>query len=141
MSGTQVALVALLVVLAGFVVLGLGLSRWHSLTRRVGSFRCSLRVRGRWTRGIAHYGARHLYWWRLQSLAPRPEHVWPRGGIEVVERTAADPASPGGAYLVRCRVGSRPGPRPEVELLMTPEAYAGLTSWLEAAPPVPHHVI
>jgi len=134
------AFVALLLVVAALVVLGLGLSRWSSLTRRVGSFRCSLRVRGRWVRGIAHYGARHLYWWRLRTLAPRPEQVWPRGGMEILERTALDPAVVGGPYLVRCRVAG-PGAPQELELVMTPEAYAGLTSWLEAAPPVAHHVI
>lgn len=140
MTGHQIAFLALLLVVAALVVLGLGLSRWSSLTRRVGSFRCALRVRGRLTRGIAHYGARHLYWWRLRSLAPRPEQVWPRGGMDVLERTALDPAVVGGPYLVRCRVA---GPRgdEELELVMTPEAYAGLTSWLEAAPPVAHHVI
>ena len=140
MTGHQIAFLALLLVVAALVVLGLGLSRWSSLTRRVGSFRCSLRVGTRWSRGIAHYGARHLYWWRLRSLAPRPGQVWPRGGMEVLERTAVAPSVAGGPYLVRCRVA---GPRgaEEVELLMTPEAYAGLTSWLEAAPPVAHHVI
>lgn len=140
MTGHQIAFLALLLVVAALVVLGLGLSRWSSLTRRVGSFRCSLRVGTRWSRGIAHYGARHLYWWRLRSLAPRPGRVWPRGAMEVLERTFVDATVVGGPYLVRCRVPGPAGPE-EVELLMTPEAYAGLTSWLEAAPPVPHHVI
>jgi len=137
-SGHQIALVALLLVLAAVVVIGLGVSRWHTLTRRVGSFRCSVVSGGRGVRGIAHYGARHLYWWRLRSLAPRPEHVWPRGAIAVVERR---PAAPGGdlrgPLLVRCEVGGGES----VDLLMTAEAYAGLTSWLEAAPPVAHTVI
>jgi hypothetical protein len=137
-SGHTIALVALLLVLALLVVGGLGVSRYRSLTHRVGSFRCSVRVRGRWRRGIAHYGARHLYWWRLRSLAPRPLHVWPRRGTEVLDRTAVDPgAAPGGPYLVRCRFGDGE----EIELVMTPEAYAGLTSWLEAAPPVARTVI
>jgi hypothetical protein len=138
-SGTQVALVALLLALAVLVAAGLAFSRRHSLTRRVGSFACALRARGRWVPGIAHYGARHLYWWRLRSLAPRPEHVWPRGAIAVLERRAASgrPDDAAGPLLVRCRVGAGD----EVELTMTREAYAGLTSWLEAAPPVPHTVI
>lgn len=104
----------------------------------MGSFRCSVQQGGRGVRGIAHYGARHLYWWRLRSLAPRPEHVWPRGAIAVVERR---PVAPGGdlrgPLLVRCEVGGGES----VDLLMTAEAYAGLTSWLEAAPPVAHTVI
>lgn len=137
MSG-QVVLIALLLVVALLVVAGLAFSRWHSLTSRVGSFRCSRRVGGRWVRGIAHYGARQLYWWRLRSLAPRPEQVWPRGQIAVLERrSAVEGAAPGGPLLVTCRVA----PGEDVELLMTPEAYAGLTSWLEAAPPVARTVI
>jgi len=138
-SGTQVALVALLLALAVLVAAGLAVSRWQSLTRRVGSFACALRVRGRWVPGIAHYGARHLYWWRLRSLAPRPENVWPRAEIAVVERRAASgqPDDASGPLLVRCRVGTAD----EIELTMTREAYAGLTSWLEASPPVPHTVI
>lgn len=137
MSG-QVVLIALLLVVALLVVAALAFSRWHSLTSRVGSFRCSRRVRGRWVRGIAHYGARQLYWWRLRSLAPRPEQVWPRGQIAVLERrSAVEGADPGGPLLVTCRVA----PGEDVELLMTPEAYAGLTSWLEAAPPVARTVI
>ncbi|NKY06821.1 DUF2550 domain-containing protein, partial [Cellulomonas hominis] len=54
MSGTQVALVALLLALAVLVAAGLAFSRRHSLTRRVGSFACALRARGRWVPGIAH---------------------------------------------------------------------------------------
>ncbi|HEY0186392.1 MAG TPA: DUF2550 domain-containing protein [Cellulomonas sp.] len=138
MNGLQVAaVVALLLVLAVVAAAGLGLSRWHSLTRRVGSFSCTLRRDPRWVPGVAHYGARSLYWWRLWSLAPRPEHVWPRGGIAVLDRHATDgSAGFSGPLLVRCRVESR-----EVELVMSPEAYAGLTSWLEAAPPVARTVI
>jgi len=137
-NGLRVALVALLVVLALLIVIGLGYSRSHSLTRRVGSFSCQLRVRGRWAPGVAHYGAQHLYWWRLWSLAPRPEHVWPRCMIDVIDRSAQDgSALLRGPLLVRCRVGAGA----EVELVMSPEAYAGLTSWLEAAPPVPRTVI
>jgi hypothetical protein len=137
MSGLHVVLVASLVVLALVVLAGLGLSRWHSITRRVGSFSCALHRGPRWVPGVAHYGARSLYWWRLWSLAPRPERVWPRGTFAVLERHAVD-GSQGldGPLLVRCRVGAQ-----EVELVMSPEAYAGLTSWLEAAPPVARTVI
>lgn len=138
MNGLHVALVVVLVVLLLLVPVGLGFSRWHSLTRRVGSFSCTLHQQSRWVQGVAHYGARSLYWWRLWSLAPRPEHVWPRGEIEVLDRHAADgSAGLSGPLLVRCRVGGGV----EVDLVMSPEAYAGLTSWLEAAPPVARSVI
>lgn len=137
MSELHYALVALLLLAALLVLLGAGVSRWHTLTRRVGSFSCALRTGARTAPGVAHYGARSLYWWRLWTLAPRPEHVWPRAGTSVVERHALD-GSQGlrGPLLVRCRVGEQ-----DVELVMSPEAYAGLTSWLEASPPLPHIVI
>lgn len=137
MTGTRIALVALLAVLAVLVVGGLAVQRRHTLKRRVGSFSCALHVRERWVSGVAHYGARDLYWWRTRTLSPRPEHIWPRGAIAVVERRRVDGGSADGPLFVRCRVGAGH----EVELMMSAEAYAGLTSWLEAAPPVARTVI
>jgi hypothetical protein len=54
-----------------------------------------------------------------------------------VERRRVDGGSADGPLFVRCRVGAGH----EVELMMSAEAYAGLTSWLEAAPPVARTVI
>jgi hypothetical protein len=133
----QIALVALLPVLVVLVLGVLAVQRRHTLKRRVGSFSCALLVRDRWVSGVAHYGARDLYWWRTRTLSPRPEHVWPRGAIAVVERRRADAGSTVGPLLVRCAVGHGE----EVRLMMSAEAYAGLTSWLEAAPPVARTVI
>ena len=55
-------LLTLLVLAVCLGVAGVALSRWHSLTRRVGSFSCALRAGGRLVPGVAHYGARSLYW-------------------------------------------------------------------------------
>lgn len=130
---------ALLVLVAVAVLTGCGLaaSRWHTLTRRVGSFPCGLTIGDRSVSGVAHYGARSLYWWRLRSLALRAERIWPRDDMTVVERHALQGGRAlSGPILVSCQIGSE-----RVQLVMSPEAYAGLTSWLESAPPVPHTVI
>ena len=66
---------------------------------------------------------------------PRARHVWSRSRISVVSRTEVP--SPGGEHrivLARCRVASETSETVEVYLQMSPEAYAGLTSWLEATP-------
>jgi hypothetical protein len=116
------------VLLAVVVVGGLWFSRTRTLSHRVGSFRCAVgrTVSGPWSGGIAQYGAERLYWWRRTSLAPRPAHRWERRGLTVLERVDAG----NGDVVVTFRTsGSSRG-----YLLMTREAYAGLTSWIEATP-------
>lgn len=157
MTGTQLALLVGGIALVALVVAALATSRLQTLTRRVGSFDCALRVppalaRGdapAWTSGVAQYGAESLYWWRLWSLSPRPARSWQRARLEVVDRRAANGSDRLDVPLVvRCRVvhdegsgGQEPGTADDVELLMSPEAYAGLTSWLEASPPSARDVI
>ena len=120
--------------LAGLVVLGLGASRLSTLSGRVGSFVCGARpvapAGAVVVAGIAQYGAGRLDWWRAWSLSPRPARSWHRTELEVVGRSPlAVPGRPG-LYLVHCRYRGV-----DFALTMSPEAYAGLTSWLEAAPP------
>ncbi len=132
-------IVALLVVgVAVLAVGGLWWSRTHTLARRVGSFGCLLQqaAGGPTSRGVAQYGTSRLYWWRHWSLAPRPAVRWERSGLTVLDR-APHPADEHW-FVVRCRAaaadtGSR---RDTVEftLEMSREAYAGLTSWIEATP-------
>ena len=134
-ADTLLTLAALL--LLAIIGSGLWLSRTRTLSHRLGSFSCSLarRPEGPWARGIAQYGVRRLYWWRRASILPRPRHVWSRPRIAVVSRTAVP--SPDGRphiVLVRCRVASETSESSDVYLQMSPEAYAGLTSWLEATP-------
>ncbi|MDM7855771.1 DUF2550 family protein [Cellulomonas alba] len=131
MTGLVVALVGALVLalLAGG---GLWLSRTHTLGHRVGSFRCaSGRTEGGpWYAGVAQYGSERLYWWRRWSLAPRPGHRWDRAGFAIVARELHDLQLPGTRVLrVTCEAGGQ-----RIWLLMSPEAYAGLTSWIEATP-------
>lgn len=131
MTGLVVALAGVLVLaLVGGV--GLWLSRTHTLGHRVGSFRCAFggAEGGPWRAGVAQYGSEHLYWWRRWSLAPRPGHRWDRAGFAIVARQVHDLQLPGTRVLrVTCESDGR-----QFWLLMSPEAYAGLTSWIEATP-------
>jgi len=128
MSGRVVALLSVVVVVL-LVVVALWFSRVHTLNRRVGSFHCRLgrTAQGPWSSGVAQYGADRLYWWRYRSLAARPRERWERVGLTVVERIGL----PAGQVVVTCRPGAQAQP---VHLLMSAEAYAGLTSWIEATP-------
>lgn len=135
--------VALVLVVGGMLA---WLSRTSTLTRRVGSVPCAVadESNGHWRAGVAQYGRVRMYWWRLHSLAPRAAAVWPRAGIVVLERRPEPEAPAPGertvAVVVRCRVTS-PGGTTEVSLRMSPDAYAGFTSWIEATPTVVRRVI
>jgi Protein of unknown function (DUF2550) len=133
-TGTIIAAVIGALVLALVVTVALGASRLRVLSRRIGSFECSVRPGGAagesWTAGIAHYGAGRIDWWRAWSLGPRPACTWWRADLEVVDR--APFLGPGGVpqLVVRCRYHGR-----ELELTMSDDAFAGFTAWLESAPP------
>ena len=128
MAGHVVALLSVVVVLL-FAVVAVWFSRVHTLNRRVGSFHCRLgrTPQGPWSSGVAQYGTDRLYWWRYRSLAARPNARWQRVGLVVLARTEWH----AGQVIVTCRPGSQTEP---VYLLMSAEAYAGLTSWIEATP-------
>lgn len=120
------------VLVLALVVVAAWFSRTRTLHRRVGSFTCAWgsSAEGPWAAGVAHYGADRLYWWRRWSLAPRPGARLPRAGLTVVERRWRDPQEQGQvAVTCLCSADGR-----RVHLLMSPEAYAGLTSWIEATP-------
>lgn len=125
-------------ILLGALLLGLGLlvllvTRVRSLGRRFGTFECALRRAGRttWAGGIAGYGADRLVWYRVLSLSPRPAHSWQRSAMLVVARSSRLRGGRRTAITeatVRCA-------EDEFALAMSDQAYAGLTAWLEAAPP------
>ena len=131
------------VLVAAFAVLvALGLTRVHSLNRRVGSFACAVRplaVSGGlrstpeappWSQGVAHYGVGRLDWWRIWSLSPRPAQVWDRSDLEILARRGMEAVGRPDLFEVRCRHRGT-----EFELAMSRDAYAGMMSWLESAPP------
>ena len=138
--GALDGLAALVVVsLAALAVLAV---RRRVITRRGGTFDCSLRLRpagsGKgWALGIGRYSGDLLEWYRVFSYAARPRHVMGRRELEIVDRRVPEGTEAfallSGAVIVRCREGSDTGNI--VEFAMGEDALTGFLSWLEAAPP------
>ena len=126
--------------------------RLRTLTHRVGWFECGLRrlppadrpvppeaagpgaTRPAPIRGIAHYAVGRIDWWPRWSVSMRPAISWSRADLTVLVRLPAAPGDAARAGLAVVRL-SRQGE--DFELTMSDAAYAGLASWLEAAPPGP----
>jgi hypothetical protein len=134
-----VEVVGLLLLLLVVAVIGVVLRRrW--LSRKVGTFDCSLRTANRahgkgWHLGIARYEADRIEWYRVFSISMRPRQVLRRADLMVLQppRTPSGPEAfsvMSGFVIVRCRRG-----RGFVELAMSQQSYTGFASWLEAAPP------
>ncbi|MEP6762060.1 MAG: DUF2550 domain-containing protein [Sporichthyaceae bacterium] len=142
---TAVDGVAVLVVVALAAVAVLAVRR-RVITRRGGTFDCSLRLRpaqsGKgWALGIGRYSGDSLEWYRVFSYATRPRHVMGRRELEIIDRRVPEGAEVfallSGAVIVRCREGSDMGNDlgNVVEFAMGEDALTGFRSWLEAAPP------
>ena len=125
-----------LLVLAGLAALAV---RRRFITRRGGTFDCSLRLRpgshGQgWALGIGRYAGDRLEWYRVFSYATRPRRVMARRDLEILDRRDPQGAEAlsllANAVVVRCRNGSG-----FVEFGMSTEALTGFLSWLESAPP------
>lgn len=133
-------LVGLLV--AALLVAGLGFSRLRSLSHRVGSFESRLRFTtdsvtgGPWRSGFGVYHADRLVWWQSRSLSVSPTHEWLRESFSVAGRMPLEHAGRLDLFLVQCRYGQA-----TFDLTMSPEAYSGLASWLESAPPSSRHCV
>ncbi len=137
---------AVVVVLAAITVLAI---RRRVITRRGGTFDCSLRLRparsGKgWALGIGRYSGDTLEWYRVFSYATRPRHVMGRRELEIIDRRVPEGAEVfallAGAVIVRCREASDTGrdtgdSGKVVEFAMGEDALTGFLSWLEAAPP------
>jgi hypothetical protein len=130
-----VAVAAVLVVLA----VGALAVRRRLVTRRGGTFDCSLRLRpashGKgWALGIGRYAGDSLEWYRVFSYATRPRRVMRRRDLEILERRLPQGAEVfsllSNAVIVRCRDGGG-----FVEFAMGEDALTGFLSWLESAPP------
>ena len=95
---TPPAWIAIGLLVAALVVVGLGAFRLRALTHRVGSFECGARATGdsSWTLGVAHYGVGRIDWWRCWSLAFRPARTWARHDLVITGREplSADDARP-----------------------------------------------
>lgn len=120
---------------AVLVLAALGFSRLRALSGRPSSFESAVRAHGvdgpsGWQAGFAVYQVDGLVWWRSWSLRPRPHRRWSRERLAVIGRTEiVDPHVPD-LWLVRCTHDGE-----TFDLTMSDGAYAGLSSWLESAPP------
>lgn len=74
-------------------------------------------------------------WYPVFALTRKPRYCWHRSDVEIVDReTPSDGeqfAVLPGAVLVTCH-SKESG---DFRIAVSPEDYAGLASWLEAAPP------
>ena len=121
------------------LALGLLAVRRRVITRRGGTFDCSVRLRpGRsgkgWALGVGRYSGDSLEWYRVFSYATRPRHVMARRELEIVDRRVPEGAEVfsllSGAVILTCREGSH-----MVEFAMSEAALTGFLAWLESAPP------
>jgi hypothetical protein len=123
----------LLVVLAAAVLA----SRRYLLERGGGTVECGLRLsagRGAWRLGVASYQRDDLFWYDALGVRLRPESVFPRRTLAVLDRRAPGPAEeatlgPDRVILIASSAGA------EVELALPADALTGFLAWLEAAPP------
>jgi hypothetical protein len=128
--------VLVLVVLLSLVLLAL---RRRVITRRGGTFDCSLRVKpgshGKgWALGIGRYAGDSLEWYRVFSFVPRPRLVFDRTDLQILDRRPPEGAEVfsllAGAVIMRCRHAGA-----DVEVALSPDALTGFLVWTESAPP------
>jgi uncharacterized protein DUF2550 len=135
-----VALDAVAVVaIVGVLALAALAVRRRVITRRGGTFDCSLRLRpashGKgWALGIGRYAGDSLEWYRVFSYATRPRRVMGRRDLEILDRRLPHGAETfsllSNAVIVRCRDGAG-----FLEFAMGEDALTGFLAWLESAPP------
>jgi Protein of unknown function (DUF2550) len=141
-----IVVVAVLLVLAAAALA----ARRFLLERSGGTVDCALRQpaeTGKWRLGMLSYQRDEVYWYRALGVLLRPDHVFHRRALSVVNRRAVRPdeAAALGADRVVVEVATKPAtdasgsPGGEhVELAMTDQALTGLLAWLEASPPGSH---
>jgi len=130
--GGDLALIAwILLALSLAVVLGTLVlaARRMAIRRPGGAVECALRLGddARWQRGVMAYRTGRLLWFRSMRAGLRPDAVFDRQALRVVERCAVDR----GVTVIRFETGT---PGETVRLQLTPDAATGLLAWLEAGP-------
>jgi hypothetical protein len=133
--GTPFIVIAACFLLVVLTLCLFGVRRFQ-LRRALGTVDASIgSANNRWRMGVCRYQESDLEWFRLLSLSPRPYLRMRRSSIELigrrkpteVELTKVQPD----VVIVTIEYEGR-----EVLLAMKFEAYAGLSSWLEAGPVV-----
>jgi hypothetical protein len=131
----------------GFVVVVFGSlfvrRRW--LSRRGGTFECSVRIarpgrpasarspRG-WMIGLGRYAGDNLEWFRTFSFSPRPRHVFSRS-MQILARRTPSGAEAFSLYAGHVITEVSFDGDDRVELAMSERALTGFLAWTEAAPP------
>lgn len=137
MDAPSLPFIAMAVVL-GLLVIALCLSgaRRIALRRALGTVDASICLAGnRWQMGVCRYQDKELEWFKLLSLNMRPRYSFKRSSLELLGRRAPTEGElvrvQPGVVIVDLRYEGR-----DVQLAMKFDAYAGLSSWLEAGPVV-----
>ncbi|MBT2513965.1 DUF2550 domain-containing protein [Arthrobacter sp. ISL-30] len=108
--------------------------RRHNLRRALGTVDASIRMANHgWQMGVCRYQDTELEWFRLLSLSVRPKHRFRRSSLELLGRR-----KPSDDELVKVQpdvvIVELRHEGETVLLAMNFDAYAGLSSWLEAGP-------
>lgn len=108
--------------------------RRFQLRRALGTVDASIcQFEDRWQMGVCRYQDRDLEWFRLLSLSPRPRYSYRRSSLELLGRRhpseAERPLVQPDSVIVLMRYDGK-----DFMMAMKFEAYAGLSSWLEAGP-------
>ena len=136
LDGVAAAVLLVLVALALLVL------RRRFLSRRGGTFDCSMRLRPAaanprtgqgWTLGIARYSGDILEWYRVFTYSLRPKRVLGRRELQVVDRREPEGAEV--FSLLAVPWWSVRGEGAPVEFAMGEDALTGFLSWLEVLRP------
>jgi Protein of unknown function (DUF2550) len=119
-------------------------ARRRVLSRKGGTFECSVRMRAPvkpsptgargWELGLGRYDGESLEWFRVFSFSPRPKAVFDRS-LEVLTRRKAHGAEAFSLYAGHIVVAVRLESGSAIELAMSEQALTAFLAWTEAAPP------
>ncbi|WP_394938654.1 DUF2550 domain-containing protein [Psychromicrobium sp. YIM B11713] len=131
--GAPFLVIAALFLVVIFSLCLFGVRRFQ-LRRALGTVDASIRLAdNRWRMGVCRYQDKDLEWFRLISLSPRPRFTFRRSTLEVLgRRTPTETERPlvqPDVVIVTLRYDGK-----EFLMAMKFDAYAGLSSWLEAGP-------
>lgn len=107
------------------------LARLRRISSVASSFDCIVKTGNKWVDGRAMYTMGALTWYPIAAMSLRPALVWPRDAIDITQVEHAD----SGMVIITLQ-----SPEGAFQLCMELQAYAGVRSWLESAPPSPAHV-
>jgi hypothetical protein len=128
----------------GAAVLVLLFVRRRILSRKGGTFECSLRMRPvrrgaasasrGWELGLGRYDGERLEWFRVFSFLPRPKAVFDRS-LEVLSRRKPHGAEAFSLYPGHLVLSVRLDTGQVIEMAMSERALTAFLAWTEAAPP------